>query len=215
MTTLLLLGATGLVGREVLARALADGRVERIVAPTRKPLGPVLGQAHARLENPLVDFDALPGQADWWGCDGAICALGTTMRKAGSRPAFFKVDHDYVVNSARLARRHGAASFALVSALGANPRSRVFYLRVKGQAEQAVEALGFPSLTIVRPNFIGGERQERRPAERAFLAALGAVNPLLPRGWRLNPAPTIARVLVEATVAARPGTQVVPSAALA
>jgi uncharacterized protein YbjT (DUF2867 family) len=211
MTSILLLGATGLVGKDVLRQALADERVTRIVAPTRR----ALGEQHAKLENPVVDFDALPAQAPWWGCDGAICTLGTTMRRAGSRAAFFKVDHDYVVNSARLARQHGVRSFAVVTAVGANPRSSFFYPRVKGEVERALESLGFPSLTIVRPSFIGGERQERRPTERAFLAVLGAVNPILPAGWRLSPAPNIARALIEAAVAATPGRHVVPSSALA
>jgi uncharacterized protein YbjT (DUF2867 family) len=211
MTSILLLGATGLVGKEVLRQALADRRVSRIVAPTRR----ALAEQHPKLENPIVDFDALPAEASWWGCDGAICALGTTMRRAGSRAAFFKVDHDYVVNGARLARQHGVRSFAVVTAVGANPRSSFFYPRVKGEVEQALEGLSFPSLTIVRPSFIGGERQERRPTERAFLAVLGVVNPMLPRGWRMNPAANIARVLIEAAVTARPGTRVVASSALA
>jgi len=163
----------------------------------------------------VVDFDALPTDAPWWGCDGAICTLGTTMRRAGSRAAFFKVDHDYVVNTARLARQHGVRSFAVVTALGANPRSSFFYPRVKGEVERALEGLGFASLTIVRPNFIGGERGERRPAERAFLTVLQAINPILPQGWRLNPAPTIARVLIAAALEARPGRRVVASAELA
>ena len=77
----------------------------------------MLAQQDAKLENPIVDFDALPAEASWWACQGAICTLGTTMRRAGSRAAFFKVDHDYVMNSAKLARRHGVQSFALVTAV--------------------------------------------------------------------------------------------------
>jgi uncharacterized protein YbjT (DUF2867 family) len=211
MPSLLLVGSTGLVGSEVLRQALDASSIMRIVAPTRR----ALGQQHAKLENPIVDFDALPAEAPWWGCEAAICTLGTTMRRAGSRAAFFKVDHDYVVNSARLARRHGVQSFALVTAVGSNPRSSFFYPRVKGEVEQAVEALGFPSLTIVRPSFIGGERQERRPTERAFLAVLRTINPIMPMGWRLSPAPNIAKVLIDASIAATPGKRVVLPAALA
>ncbi len=211
MTSVLLLGATGLVGSEVLRQALADARIARIVAPTRRPLE----RADAGLENPVIDFEALPEDAGWWGCDGVICALGTTMRRAGSRAAFFRVDHDHVVRTAERARRHGARSMALVTAAGANANSSFFYLRVKGEAERAVEALGFPSLTIVRPNFIGGDRAERRSVERAFLAVLAAVNPILPRRWRLNPAPVIARALIDATIAAQPGRRIVAPAELA
>lgn len=211
MTSILLLGATGLVGKEVLRQALDDARITRVVAPTRR----ALAVRHDRLENPIVDFDALPADAAWWACDAAICGLGTTMRRAGSRAAFFKVDHDYVLGSAKLARQHGVGSFALVSALGANARSAFFYPRVKGEIERALESLGFSALTIVRPNFIGGDREERRPTERAFLAALQVVNPMLPKAWRLNPATNIARVLIEASIHPTPGRRVVSSAALA
>lgn len=211
MASILLLGATGLVGQEVLRQALADPRVTRIVAPTRRPLP----QTHSKLENPIVDFDALPADAPWWACDGAICTLGTTMKRAGSREAFRRVDYDYVLAGATLARHHGVKAFALVSALGANPNARFFYPRVKGEIEQAVAALGFESLTILRPTFIGGERAERRVAERAFLTVLGALNPILPRSMKLNPAPVIARRLIEAALGAQPGRHVASSSELA
>lgn len=210
MTSILLFGATGLVGQETLRQALADARVSRVVAPTRRAM-PV---QHSKLENPIVDFEALPEQATWWGCEAAICALGTTLRRAGSRAAFFRVDHDYVVKSATLARRHGVKSFALVTAVGANPRSPFFYPRVKGEVERAVEALGFASLTLVRPNFIGGERTERRTTERAFLAVLRAIDPVLPKRLRLNPAPAIARALIDAVVSPVPGHRIISSADL-
>ena len=211
MSSILLLGATGLVGREVLRQALDDPRIARVVAPTRR----ALALHHEKLLNPVVDFDALPSDASWWACDAAICALGTTLRRAGSRAAFFKVDHDYVVMSAKLARQHGVASFAVVTALGASARSAFFYPRVKGEVERALESLGFPALTIVRPNFIGGDREERRPMERVFLAGLQAINPVLPKAWRLNPAGNIARVLIEASIDPPPGRRLVSSSALA
>ena len=97
MPVLLLVGATGLVGQAVMRHALADPRVEKLVAITRKALAP-----HPRLENHLVDFDALPADAAWWNVDGGICTLGTTMREAGSHPAFRKVDVDYPLTVARL-----------------------------------------------------------------------------------------------------------------
>ncbi len=89
MTDLLLVGATGLVGRAVLEQASADERVMRVVAPTRRQLS-----AHPKLENPLVDFENLPTCASWWSVAGVICTLGTTVRKAGSQAAFRRVDYD-------------------------------------------------------------------------------------------------------------------------
>ena len=104
-----------------LAQALADSRVSKVVAVTRKPLPP-----QARLENPLVDFDALPADAPWWNVDAGICTLGTTMRQAGSHQAFRKVDVDYPLAVARLLHQHGAQSFAFNSSIGANPKAGPF-----------------------------------------------------------------------------------------
>ena len=207
---LILLGASGLVGGRVLARALASARVEAVVAPTRKPLA-----AHPKLLAPPVDFDALPAEAAWWEADAAICALGTTMRKAGSQAAFRRVDHDYVLAAARLAQRGGTPAFVLNSALGADARSSIFYNRVKGEVEAALAQLGFDSLTFVRPGLIGGEREESRPAERAALMAVGLLGPLLPRRWRVNPAEHIAAALLEAAIAQRRGMHVVEAETLA
>lgn len=207
---LLLAGATGLVGSHVLAQALASLRVTRVVAPVRRALAPA-----AKLLAPVVDYDALPAEADWWQADAAICTLGTTMRIAGSREAFRRVDHDYVLAVARLAHAQGTRVFALNSALGADARSAIFYNRVKGEVEAALAAVGFASLTFVRPGMIGGERTEKRPAERAALQALRVVGPLLPRRWRINPAAHIAAALLEAALHAAPGVHVVAAERLA
>jgi uncharacterized protein YbjT (DUF2867 family) len=138
MTTVMLVGATGLVGGAVLRQAQSDARVDRIVAPTRRELPP-----HQKLENPLVDFEHLPADAPWWAVDGVICTLGTTIRKAGSQKAFRRVDYDYPLAVARLARQYGARTFALNSATGADPRSRFFYNRVKGEVEGRFWVWGF------------------------------------------------------------------------
>jgi uncharacterized protein YbjT (DUF2867 family) len=203
---LLLAGATGLVGRAVLDLALADAHITRIVAPTRRPLPP-----SPRLDNPIVEFDALPQQAPWWHVDAAISTLGTTIARAGSQEAFRRVDHDYIVTVARLARQGGARAFALTSAIGADPASRVFYNRVKGETERSVEECGFESLTIVRPGLIGGTREESRPAEFAAKQVVRALGPLLPRRYRINPPGNIARALLRSAVAATPGRHIVTS----
>src|SRR5918998_4537433 len=114
MTTVMLVGATGMVGGAVLRQAQSDARVDRIVAPTPRELPP-----HPKLENPLVDFERLPAHAPWWAVDSVICTLGTTIRKAGSQEAFRRVDHDYPLAAARLASQRGAKRFLLVTALGA------------------------------------------------------------------------------------------------
>lgn len=210
MTTLLIAGATGLVGRHALRFALDDARVSHVVAPTRRPLQP-----HAKLHNPIVDFDALPADAPWWRVDAVACALGTTLRDAGSREAFRRVDLDYVRAIAAHARAGGARSFALVSSIGAGRAARTFYLRTKGEAEDAVAACGYPSVTVLRPSVIGGTRARTRPAEHLAMRALDALRPLVPRRYRVVPAERIARVLVDGALAASPGHHVVLSEHLA
>ena len=130
--------------------------------------------------------------------DAVACCLGTTMRHARSREAFRAVDLEGAVATGRLGRRLGARSFALVSSIGADPGSGTFYLRTKGEAERAVEALGFERTVIVRPSLIEGERHERRLGER--IGGVGVVAPLLVGGlrrWRPVAARTVARAILE------------------
>jgi uncharacterized protein YbjT (DUF2867 family) len=210
MKTLLLVGATGLVGLEVVRLALADRAIERVVALTRRPLE----LRHLRLENQVVDFDALPTEAAWWNVDAVICTLGTTMRQAGSRAAFRKVDHDYVLAVARQARAHGAEVFALTSSLGAKAASGNFYLRTKGEIECDLAAEGFTSLTFVRPSLIGGKREKQRWPEALGLKVFAVMAPVLPRRYRIAPAERIAASLLAAVRAGLPGVRVVESEAI-
>ena len=205
----MLVGATGLVGGAVLRQALADAGVTRIVAPTRRELPP-----HPKLENPVVDFEHLPAHAAWWSVDGVICTLGSTIRKAGSQEAFRRVDHDYPLAVARLTRQHGARAFALNSATGADPGSRFFYNRVKGEVEDALREVGFPSLTILRPALIGGDRSEFRPGEFIAMRLLRLGQQVLPRRYRIVPHERIARALLEAAITAAPGERIIESEAI-
>ena len=209
--TVLLVGASGLVGSHVLTRLLAEPRVAGVIAPVRRPLA----RADARLQAPLVDFDALPDTPSIWSVEAVICTLGTTMAQAGSREAFRRVDFEYPLRIAERARQHGAMAFALTSAMGADARSGFFYNRVKGELEAALRAQGWPSLTFVRPGLIAGERSGRRPAEHLAGRVLVALGPILPRRFRVSPAPRIADALVDHALAATPGVRIVEAAALA
>lgn len=214
MTELLIVGSTGLVGRAALRRALADPRVVRVVAPTRKPLPRPMPP---KLENPIVDFEELPGDARWWEVDAVICTLGTTLKQAGSRGAFRRVDFDYVLATAEFAQRHGAVTFALNSSMGADPASGNFYLRTKGEVEDALRRLGYLSLTIVRPSLIAGERGQHggpRPMERLALRLFNSLGRLAPSKYRPVAAEAIAAALIEAAVLGQPGVQVIESQAL-
>jgi uncharacterized protein YbjT (DUF2867 family) len=169
---------------------------------------------NVRSSSSYYNFEHLLADAPWWSVDGVICTLGTTIRTAGSQDAFRRVDHDYPLAVARFARLHGAQAFALNSATGADPGSRFFYNRVKGEVEEALRAVEFPSLTIVRPALIGGDRDEFRPVEFMAMRVLRLAEPLLPRRYRIVPHERLARVLLEAAVTASRGEHIIESAAI-
>jgi uncharacterized protein YbjT (DUF2867 family) len=169
----LLAGATGLVGGFCLRRLLADPRYASVTVWSRSPL-PV---AHAKLSIELVDFSSFPSDGDH--VDEIFCCLGTTIRKAGSQEAFRKVDHDYALSLAKFGKVTGAHAFIMVSALGADPRSSVFYNRVKGEAETDIGALGLPRAVFLRPSILLGPRQENRLGERLGILAGRLIAPLL------------------------------------
>ncbi len=179
------------------------------------------------LRRPNASLSALPGAQPlpWpWPdplppLDVAVCALGTTLAAAGSREAFRAVDFDAVLAVARSARAAGASRFGLVSALGADARSGVFYNRIKGEAEAAVEALGFKHLVIAQPSLLLGDRdalgQARRPGEHWAQRLAPWIGPAVPLRWRPIPASTVAHALWLALSSAPPGVTRVSSAALA
>jgi uncharacterized protein YbjT (DUF2867 family) len=199
--TLLLLGASGLVGSHALALALADDAISEVIAPTRKPL-----PAASKLVNPVCPrLDDFVSMLASYRPQAVICALGTTLAKAGSKEAFRHVDHELPIALAKAAHAVGAETFGLVSAVGASADSWFFYTRTKGEVERDIQAIGFRSLTICRPTLIGGERSETRSAEGAAMALTRLLTPILPKRLRINPASSIAAALLDAVVAARPG----------
>lgn len=207
LTPVLVAGASGLVGRALVRRLLADEAGPGVVAVVRRPLGLSSG----RRTDVVADFKRLDGVAVP-PVSTAFCALGTTIAKAGSEAAFRAVDVDAVVAFARLARRAGAKRFLLVSALGADPRSRVFYNRTKGEAEEAVKAIGFDGVALFRPSLLVGERAESRPAERAAIVASGlfswAMAGPLAR-WKPVPAESVAAAMVAAASGTLTGVRIV------
>lgn len=200
---LLIVGATGLVGAEALKLALEDKRVSRVVAITRRPLA-----SHPKLENHIIDFNALPEDAEWWSVDAAICALGTTKRKTKSTKEYHKIDVEYPVSIAKIVRNKGAKSFGVISSIGASLHSPSSYLRMKGELEKELTKIGFFSLTIVRPSFISGSRQERRPMETAFLSLFTLIEPILPKRWRAVSGRRIAEALLESVIEPKVGVNI-------
>lgn len=188
-----LAGATGLVGRSVLEGLLADGSVAAVHALGRR--APAV--AHPKLTLHVVDFAALPPLPP---LDEVYLALGTTIKAAGSQAAFRAVDFDANLSVARAALAAGARRAGLVSAMGADAKSRIFYNRVKGEAEQALSQLQFEGLVIARPSLLLGDRealgQPRRPAERVVTVVSRLLGPLVPANYRPVNAARVARALL-------------------
>jgi uncharacterized protein YbjT (DUF2867 family) len=156
-----------------------------------------------------------PNNADWWAVDGVVCTLGTTRAKAGSDEAFRAIDFDLQLAVAHHSRAYGAQRFALTSSMGANSSSRFLYLRTKGELEEAVKDLNWPSLTIVRPGAILGDRVDKRTTERILGIVLRTFSPVLPESIRGNPADRIAHVLFEAMVNGAQGTRLIEAGQIA
>lgn len=172
----LLLGATGLVGGHCLQLFLQDGVYEKIVAFVRKPLP----FSPPKLESYAIDFEQLERHAAQTRVHDVFCCLGTTIKQAGSQAAFRKVDFEYPYRLAELALQNGARQFLLVSAIGADPASAVFYNRVKGEVEAAIAKLPFRSVHILRPSLLLGERKAPRFGEKLGEYVFKATAPL----WR-------------------------------
>ncbi|HEX4051944.1 MAG TPA: NAD(P)H-binding protein [Steroidobacteraceae bacterium] len=176
----LVAGGSGLVGRALLPVLLAAPEYARVQAISRRPL-PL---EHARLANRVLRFDAsLDSQLKGLAVQDAFCCLGTTLRAAGSQAAFRAVDHDLVLAFARAAKAAGAERLVIVSSVGANATSNSFYLRVKGETEQDLEALRLRSLDILQPSLLLGTRSEWRGLEFAGQIAGWILGPLLMGGW--------------------------------
>lgn len=196
----LLAGASGLVGGEILRALLADDTVGAVHVLARRPLN----ITHPKLRTQVVDFAALPTLPP---LDEAYLGLGTTIKVAGSQQAFRAVDFDANLAVARAARAAGARRLGLVSAMGAHPQARVFYNRVKGELEEAVKALGYEGLVIARPSLLLGDRgalgQPVRTGEHVGTLLAGVLRPLIPARYRPIAALDVARALAAAVPSAR------------
>lgn len=203
--TLMLLGATGLVGSHALDQLIHDDRFERIIVPTRRPLPKEISSA--KIDVRIVNFDDPGSFGPLDGLEGVICALGTTIKKAGSKENFRRVDFTYCHEAAKLAKASGASRFVVVTSMGSEARSSLFYSRVKGELEDALKELLFPYLGIFRPSFLAGERAEHRPAE-----ALGIrLGYLMPRKYKPIHARFVAGAMIEAAASDRQGVEIVES----
>jgi uncharacterized protein YbjT (DUF2867 family) len=205
--TALVLGATGLVGARCVVHLLESSVYDRVICLVRRPaLSSLAAGSGGRLEQRVVDFDALT-RADVDAAEDVFCAIGTTMKKAGSKAEFRRVDYDIPLRTAKLAVEAGAKRLALVSSAGSNARSSVFYQRTKGELEEALASLPLRAFHIFKPSLLEGERAESRPAEAVAGAAMSLVGGLLMgplRKWRPIDVDQVGRAMVAAMVGPDP-----------
>jgi uncharacterized protein YbjT (DUF2867 family) len=203
---ILLAGASGYVGNLALDALLDSADISRVYAITRRPLG----REHPRLANRIVRFEQIESQLKSLTCHAALCSLGTTMRQTASEQAFRAVDIDAVLAFARAAKAAQAQRFVVVSAAGADPKSKNFYLRTKGEMEEALSGIGFQSLDILQPGLFLGWRGELRPVELLGSVFMPLINPLLTgkrEPWRAIRARTVAAAMAGVTRSGRRGIQ--------
>lgn len=179
MKTALIAGSTGLIGRQLLNLLLKSQDYQKVIALTRRDL-----PAHPKLSQVIVDAGGLAGKADLLKADDVFCCLGTTMAKAGSREKFREIDFDYPLELARISHALGARQYLLVSALGANKDSKLYYNKVKGEVEDAISAVGFDTFHVFRPSLLLGARSEKRSGEDAAKVVYKIFGFLIPKKFQ-------------------------------
>ncbi|MEP6943006.1 MAG: NAD(P)H-binding protein [Betaproteobacteria bacterium] len=208
----LLAGATGLVGRALLPLLLGSADYRSVHVLSRRAAPDIV--LHAKLQVHVVDFARLP--TPFPKVDDLFIALGTTIKVAGSETAFRQVDFDFVVNIARAARAAGATRLAVVSALGADAKSRIFYNRVKGEMQETIAQLGYESIVIAQPSLLLGNRaalgQPARSGELWTARLFAPLRSMVPRSLRPIEARDVASAMVAAMREARHGVRILTSA---
>ena len=188
-----------MVGNEILIQSLNDPRTEKVLVLARNPLS----FGHAKMQVVLVPFDQLEQLEVAEKIDVAFCALGTTLKKAGSKKRQQEIDRDYVVSFGRFCKKAGVEKIGIVSSIGANEKSSNFYLRTKGEMEQGVSQLEIPLTVFIRPSFLIGPRKEKRFSEKIIQGLLFLISPLLlgkAKKYRGIHASKVAQKLIEATL---------------
>lgn len=197
----LVIGATGLVGRQLVLLLLDHPDFDRVTCFVRRSMG----LAHAKLQEEIVDFD----QPETWKHllrgDVLFSCMGTTLKAAGSQEAQWRIDYDYQFEAARQAAENGVPTYVLVSAAGADAHSRLFYNRMKGQLDEAVASLPFQRVTILRPSILDGDRKESRPGEKVGLAIMKLLR-FIPglRSYRPIHVRIVAHAMLKASLSNRP-----------
>lgn len=206
----LIAGATGLTGNKLVKVLLDHTEYEKVYVFVRRPLA----MDHPKLEQIQIDYYRLDAYKKYFQVDDVFCCLGTTIKKAGSQKAFRRVDYDYPVALARLAKSAGVKNFLVISAMGADSRSNIFYNRVKGQMEDSLKKIELPALHIFQPSLLLGDRQEFRLGEKAASIITPVFSPLLRGGmkkYKPIQAKQVAKAMCAAAQSGSDGIHVYPS----
>ncbi|MEP6805382.1 MAG: oxidoreductase [Flavobacterium sp.] len=171
-------GASGLVGSHIVETLLNNADYEQVIIVVRKELN----IQHPKIKTIIGDFNSLPKVVKDIQTDEVFIALGTTKKKTPDEKLYYQIDHDYPVLAAKLAKENGAKAVFLVSAIGANAKSSIFYTRTKGETEQDIINQNFDHTYIFRPSMILGDRKESRPVEKVFIGIFKFINPLFMGG---------------------------------
>lgn len=203
--TALIIGASGLIGKQLVQQLLEDDRYEKVTALVRKPLD----IRHEKLDQTRYDFD-------WPNADLAIgdelfCCLGTTIKKAGSQAAFRKVDYDCIVETAKIALGNGTKKIAVVSSIGADKDSSIFYNKVKGETEEALRKLNYDACYILRPSLLMGAREELRMGELVGKLFMTAFSFAVPKKYKGIEGKQVAKAMIGVMHSDRTGFQILES----
>jgi uncharacterized protein YbjT (DUF2867 family) len=206
--TALIVGASGLVGEQLLSLLLRSAHYHKVIALVRQPLA----LEHDKLQQYLINFENLEEQlnshfdshfsvvgdknAEQLKVDHIYCTLGTTIKKAGSKQAFYQVDHDYPLTLANYFHQQGASLFAVVSAIGANKNAKVFYNQVKGKLEANLTDIGYQHLAVFRPSMLVGDRKEYRLAEHLGTIFMKAFAAIIPKKYQVIEVKKVANAMI-------------------
>ncbi|MFD0679187.1 MULTISPECIES: oxidoreductase [unclassified Paenibacillus] len=209
--TAVIAGATGLIGGELVRGLLEDPFFDQVIALVRKETS----LAHEKLIQVVTDYEALEDAVKQYLSDAYVfCCLGTTIKKAGSKEQFRKVDYEYPMLLGRLALQYGAAEYLIVTSMGASAGSAFFYNQIKGEVEEGLSKLQLPSLQIFRPSLLLGDRQEVRLGERFGAAVSRVVTPIMVgalRQYRPIQAQTVAKAMLKSSKKSNKGTWIYES----
>lgn len=194
------IGATGLVGKQLVSQLLENEHFGKVRIFVRRDSG----LSHPKLEQLIVDFADEKTWAKKLTGDVLFSALGTTLKQAGSKAKQYEVDFTFNLNFAQKAKANGIENYVLVSSIGANSKSALFYTRIKGELDDTVANLGFENLTILRPSYLSGERDEKRWMEELSLPVVGFVTKLILKKYRPISGETVAKAMINGVLKPHP-----------